>query len=131
MPARVTGKPTARRSAPAVSATATDTDADTSAAPADPGAPSDPERIVLAVIDGIECTAPADVPFALSLQHLENAIRLKPVYADMRLVRGLIGETDYDRLLRSAITRDEWRHLRDAAAKHLLGAIEEEAPSGN
>ncbi len=121
MPARVTGSTTRKKAAPAV--------------PVTEDAPTEsPDRTVLMVIDGIECTAPAGGDFGAALDHLENVLRLKPIYAEMRLVSRVIGPETYARIRAlppSKLGPQQWRDLVDAIKDRIVGPVEEAAKQGN
>jgi hypothetical protein len=121
MGARVTGSPArSRKPGPAVSATET---------PATKQAAAD--RITLATIKGKDYTAPANVPFGLTLKYLDLTMRFKPQYAQIAMVKELIGQQAFDELTTSIDDKSDWKQLVDAAADHLLGAVEQEAGQGN
>lgn len=93
-----------------------------------------PDRVVLMVIGGIECTAPAGGDFGAALEHLDNLVRLKPVYAEMRLVSRVIGPETYARvkaLPPSELGPEQWRDLVDVIKDRIVGPVEEEAKRGN
>lgn len=120
MGARVTGTSARKRTEAAVSAT-------------EPSATQKggADRIVLATIDGKDYTGPAKVTFGMSLRYLDLTSRFKPQYAQLAMVKELIGQEAFDELTRSEVTKADWKQLVDAAATHLLGAIEQEAGQGN
>lgn len=95
------------------------------------GADEPQDRIVLAVIDGIECTADRVIPFGVCLDHLETVLRLKPVYAELRLVERVVGRDTLDKLKASTMTKQEWRALVTAVVEHVSGPVEQEATQGN
>lgn len=128
MGARVTGSPARnRKTGPAVSATETSQTGTATPAAQQGGA----QRIVLATIDGHDYTAPATVPFGMSLRYLDLAMRFKPAYAQLAMVKELIGQESFDELTRSQVSKPDWKQLVDAATSHLLGAVEQEAGQGN
>ncbi len=120
MGARVTGTSARKKTEAAVSATET---------PAPKQAVED--RITLATIGGKDYTAPANVPFGLTLKYLDLTMRFKPQYAQIAIVKELIGQLAFDELTTSIKDKADWKQLVDAAADHLLGAAEKEAGQGN
>lgn len=121
MGARVTGTSARKKTEAAVSATE---------APATEQAAAD-DRITLATIKGKDYTAPATVPFGLTLKYLDLTMRFKPQYAQIAMVKALIGQQAFDELTTSIEDKADWKQLVDAAADHLLGAAEREAGQGN
>ncbi|MGH3438870.1 MAG: hypothetical protein ACRDRN_20665 [Sciscionella sp.] len=120
MGARVTGTPaTRKKTGAAVSATET------------PAPETAGDRIVLITIDDHEYTAPARVTFGLSLRYLDLTARFKPQYAQLAMVKELIGQEAFDELTASTVSKADWKRLVDAAATHLLGSIEQEEAQGN
>lgn len=90
-----------------------------------------PDRTVLMVIDGIECTVRPDVPFNAVLQYMDDVLGLKFVFGQLKLARRALTEDAYRRLLGSKVTRAEWQELCNKIVAHAFGPAEEDADQGN
>lgn len=119
MPAKVTGTSSPRKR--------------TGARPAVPVTdPADTEqRTALMVIDGIDCTIGAEIPFGAVLQYMDDVLERRYVFGQLALAKRALPEDIYRALLDSRITRTEWQQLADKIVAHVFGAPEKEAEQGN
>lgn len=89
------------------------------------------DRIVLMVIDGIECTIQPDTPFNAVLQYMDSLLEKRFVVGQLALAKRMLAPDVYDRLIASKVTRTEWQELSNLLVNHMFGAPEKDAEQGN